>query len=180
MTLTKKQMALSSKAPPAKAAAIAAKATAMKQQVTKLAPWCPSVEIEDVNDEADRQKSNTPHNLRYILELSDGSDDEDPAPKVTVVNDSDNDNSDDDNCDNDDKAPEESAKAKLSMYHYFYSRLNWLLASQNAYQKTGMHQFMSFSGRCLKLSMWRIAKPTYLNVLWENVGERMGMMFIDS
>ena len=38
MTLTKKQMALSSKAPPAKAAAIAAKATAMKQQVAKLAP----------------------------------------------------------------------------------------------------------------------------------------------
>ena len=96
----------------------------MKQQVAKLAPRCPSVEIEDVNDEADHQKLNTPCNPRHILELSDGSDDEDPAPEVTVVNDSDNDNCDDDNCDNDDEAPEESAEAELSMYHYFYSRLN--------------------------------------------------------
>ena len=82
MTLTEKQTALSSKAPPAKAAAIAAKATATKQQVAKPAPQHPSVEIEDVNDEADCQKLNTPRNPRHILELSDGSDDEDLAPAV--------------------------------------------------------------------------------------------------
>ena len=67
--------------------------------------------------------------MECVLELSDGSDDEDLAPEVTIVNDSDNDNGDDDNHDNNDEAPEESAKAELSMYHYFYSRLNWLLAS---------------------------------------------------
>ena len=105
--------ASSSKSAPAKATTIPAKPTAIatKRQVApKPAPQRPSVECEDVYDEADHPKSNPPRNPRHIMEAVDGGDNEvakDPAPEVIAVDD----NDEPTNV----EAPEESADAELSM-----------------------------------------------------------------
>ena len=53
----------------------------------KPASQCPSVKIEDTDEESDQLKLNPPRNLRCILEATDGSDDEvdeGPMPDYTL------------------------------------------------------------------------------------------------
>ena len=62
--------------------------------------WCPSIEIEEIDDELDYRTSVPPHNPQHILEATDGSDDndeEDSAPGGSEKG----------------EAPEESEEAEL-------------------------------------------------------------------
>ena len=80
----------------------------------KPALRCPSVEIEDTDEESDQLKSNPPRNLRHILEATDGSDDEvdeGPMPNLVEV---------EDDEEKEAEAVEESAEAELSRFHYTY------------------------------------------------------------
>jgi hypothetical protein len=46
-------------------------------------PWCPSIKVEEIEDEVDHHTSVPPHNPQHILEATNGSDndnEEDPAP----------------------------------------------------------------------------------------------------
>jgi len=104
------------KTPTAKAPVVA-KQTAPSVPA-KLAPRRPSVEVEEVYDEADHHTSVPPRNPRHILEATDGSDDdmeglEDPAPELININNDDDDDEDVEVL----EAPEESAEAELSTWH---------------------------------------------------------------
>src|ERR1700761_2422866 len=104
----KKRQKLAHKAaPPAKATTIPSKATTKRHVApVKPASRCPSVEIEDTDEESDQPKLNPPRNLRHILEATDGSDDEvdeGPVPDLIEVED-----------DEEAEAVEESAEAELS------------------------------------------------------------------
>ena len=53
-------------------------ATSTKKPV--IMKWCPSVEIEEIEDELDHRTSVPPRNPQHILEAADGSDDNDDNP----------------------------------------------------------------------------------------------------
>jgi hypothetical protein len=98
---------------------IAATKKAASSSSAKQAPRRPSIEIEEVYDEADHHTSVPPRNPRHILEAADGSDDDmddimddEPAPELITIDD------DDEDIEVVHEAPEESAEAELRMWHY--------------------------------------------------------------
>ena len=72
-----------------------------------------SVSIEEVDDEDDMPPNIAPTKNSRIMELSDGSDEEDDCPPLIDVEE---DEDEDDNNDEEEE-PEESAEAELGQFH---------------------------------------------------------------
>ena len=87
---------------PAMTASNKKNATRKKAAVAKMAPWHPSVDVEDDHDTADDQTSNGDDNMS----------DDNPAPDTITI--------DDDEVVEVPEAPEESAEAELSMCVFFF------------------------------------------------------------
>ena len=122
----------------------------------------PSATVEEIMDNTDVHHSQPPQNPNHILELSDGSDDDDPAPPLIDVDKS------DDEDDMDIEEVEENAEAELGA-HSTTNIISTTNFDQHNCLRIGAHQSTYSSSQCLTLNMLITDASMYLSALQNTV-----------